>query len=178
MTYAVADPGGAPQSWDRRSIGALLRARSVRGLRLWPQSPAVEEFQSAASDNDWVYAHLDTTSAVTKHDYLRCCRTDLSLPGYVGHNWDGLEESLGDLPDTWPIRRRGALVVWTGWSTLADADSAAFQTALSIWRDTVASWLETGDAAVVLSLSAREVPVSELHQVASVPRIRYPNDLR
>lgn len=176
MTFAVADPGGDPSRWDRQTIGAALRAGLVRGLRLWPQAPDAEQFRAAASDSDWVFCHLDTSSAIDKHAYLAACTRDLSLPGYLGHNWDALEESLGDLPETWPSRRSGALVLWTGWATLADADGAAFQTALSIWHDTVAFWLNSGDAAVVLSMAATEVPPAELHQVASVPRIRFRQD--
>lgn len=172
MTNSTEGLHSGPAQWDRRSISAALRNGLVRGLRLWPNAPDVPEFRYAAVAADWVFYHLDTVAISDKREYVTRCQQDLNLPDYLGHNWDALEEALGDLPQTWPMGHAGVLVLWTGWSNLAAADPRAFQTTLDIWHDTVAAWRSTSEAAVVLSLPTTEVPNDHLHQVAALPRIR------
>lgn len=158
--------------WDRTSIASALMGGDVRGVRIWPQSPPSSEFEIAARRSRWAFNHLDSTAATTKNEYLECCRADLDLPDYLGRNWDALDEALGDLPRQWPRDRAGALLLWTGWSDLADANEKVFSTALDIWHDRVTEWLDLGAAAVVLALPAADIPEVEINAVAAVPRIR------
>lgn len=58
---------------------------------------------------------LDTRGAHDKEAFLAACARSLDFPSYFGHNWDALADSLGDFA----AQKAPVLVVWTGFSDLA-----------------------------------------------------------
>jgi len=159
--------------WNHATIAAVLDAGDVRGVRLWPAAPPHEQFQRAAEDLGWVYRWLDTRHVTDKGGYLEACRAGLQLPGYMGRNWDALEEALDDLPGSWPTGTPGVLVLWSGWSKFAQAAPRDFATALDIWHDAVAVWRsDQSHAALVLPVGQPDLSTGEDRAVATLPRVR------
>ena len=66
----------------------------------------------------------------TKKELLAVLATALAFPDYFGHNWDALDECLGD-PEWWPP---GPAVIEHADLPLAD-DAASLSTYLSILLD-------------------------------------------
>ncbi len=59
---------------------------------------------------------LDTRGAHDKAAFLSACARSLDFPSYFGNNWDALADSLGDFA----AQKAPVLVVWTGFSDLAE----------------------------------------------------------
>lgn len=95
------------------------------------------EPERAADEAGWRYVLLDSWSAADKATFFECCAEAFDLPSWFGRNWDALDECLRGLDLDEPD---GLLVVWQGWSVLADGDPDAFDSALEVFRDAVVAW--------------------------------------
>lgn len=173
MTQADRDPGrGAAHEggWSVAALGAALGSGRVRGVRVWAPAPAVADVAAAASAMGWRCVALDTTGVTQKRDLIARFGRDFGLPSYLGHNWDALEEALGDVE---PGEPAGIVAVWTGWTDYVDADPEGFATALAICRTSARAWSHrvTGSA-VTLCKPARGLTTTQQAAVASIPRLR------
>jgi hypothetical protein len=56
------------------------------------------ELLGEAQRRGWRTAHLNASAVSDKAGFLRLTQRVLQLPGYMGSNWDALEEVLRDLP--------------------------------------------------------------------------------
>lgn len=169
-------PAGEP--WDAEAVAEALRQGRVRGVRLWPSAPTDAVFSAGAEQAAWRCLSLDTEGVTSKAEYIAACGVQIPLPDYLGHNWDALEEALGDLGvDAASAKAAGLVVVWRNWSAFAAAEPAAFQVALAIWRSVAADWRERLDGAgVVLAMDSRDVtarlPASIAAEITGISRIR------
>lgn len=59
----------------------------------------------------WNVRVVDLSSVVDKQSLLEAFRAGLTLPGWVGRNWDALADALGDLSWWEPGARGRALIV-------------------------------------------------------------------
>jgi hypothetical protein len=71
----------------------------------------------------------------------------LGFPGWFGHNWDALADSLTDL--SW-LPPGPVVLVWEHPSALRRADPAAYRTALGVLRDATAASVGGGHPLTVL----------------------------
>ena len=178
------DQSGAPHveqpgsQWTVDGIADALRQGRVRGVRMWPSAPSDDVFREGAQRAGWRCLTLDTENIVSKAGYIAACGEQLPLPDYLGHNWDALEEALGD--EGVAAENAGAeglMVCWRNWSAFAIAEPAAFQVALAIWRSVAADWRERLDGAgVVLAVDdphvTADLPESVAEEITGISRVR------
>ena len=91
------------------------------------------------------------------------------FPDYFGHNWDALDECLGDLD--W-IPATGYVVIWQNASNLLSHASSDFLTLLDVFQYAAQEWQQKG---VRMELHIIDGSISELAQylqeaVLSPPR--------
>lgn len=79
---------------------------------------------------------LDLAGAVGKADLMDRCARALALPGWFGHNWDALLDSLSD-PSVWPAEAagRGLLIVVRNWRPYAQARPGEWRTAEEVFAE-------------------------------------------
>jgi Barstar (barnase inhibitor) len=103
------------------------------------RTPGVYRFSSAEPaaalaerlvEAGWVAPIIDGYAVADRDASLRACADGLRLPGWFGHNWDGLHDCLIDL--SW-LDAAGQLVLWEGAATLLDADPASWRTACEVF---------------------------------------------
>lgn len=171
-------PSQTGAAWNAEAVAEALRQGRVRGVRLWPSSPDDRVFSAGAEQAGWQCLSLDTEGVASKAEFIAACAAQIPLPDYLGHNWDALEEALGDQGvDAAGAGRAGLMVVWRNWATFAAAEPAAFQVALAIWRSVAADWRERLDGAgVVLALDSPDItttlPESIADEITGISRLR------
>ncbi|MFI6514502.1 barstar family protein [Spirillospora sp. NPDC050679] len=144
-----------------RALTELLAGRLRPGLYQW-RAPKAADWRDRAAEAGWRSFDLDAGHVRDKEGFLRLCARVFDVPDYYGENWDALEDCLTDL--SWAPARRGHLVVFEGWTGLAEADQASFRTALDVFAEAVESWRDTGTPMAVLLPTAGA-------EVAGVPRL-------
>jgi hypothetical protein len=92
---------------------------------------------------------VDLEGVADKAGIMEAFGHALGFPGWVGRNWDALDDALGDL-SWWPAGPRGRLVLVRG----ADPDGPGTREERQMLRDVletaVASWALTNSPLVVL----------------------------
>ncbi|MDQ1250541.1 MAG: hypothetical protein QG597_4920 [Actinomycetota bacterium] len=174
MTHdGLSVPGtdqGRAGGWSAESLVATFRTGQVRGVRVWSPAPSVVDVVTAAEAADWRCVVLDTAGIVTKRDVIAAFGRAFPLPSYLGHNWDALEEALGDVE---PGPHAGIVVVWTGWMDYAAADPDGFAVLLAICRAAAREWSRhVVGSAVTLRAPAHGSTNTGQAAVAALPRVR------
>lgn len=118
------------------SLAQVLKGER-HGVFRWTARADSDAAEAAAARVGWRYVLLDTSAAPDKAGFLDLCAEAFDLPSWFGHNWDALDECLRGLDLDEP---QGLLVVWQGWSALADGDPDAFDSALEVFRDACVAW--------------------------------------
>lgn len=118
-------PGGLYRYVGFETTDQLLRSASLWGWRAW---------------------HIHGESIRTKHDLIDALARAMPLPEWQGRNWDALEESLRDLPETRTGANpaKGYLLVWNAPYGMHRHQPGAFQTALSVLQDVTDFWQQQG----------------------------------
>lgn len=129
-----------------RSLARLLKG--PKGGVCWVED-ALEpaELARRAREAGRPFARVDLARVGGKDALLSALAEGLRLPDYFGHNWDALEECLGDLE--W-LEGAGALVLLDGAGTLAAEAPEDLAAALAILGDAAERWAEDGLPLVVL----------------------------
>lgn len=112
------------------TLQTLLTREGPAGLHRWPRETRLEDGVAAATKAGWQVVRLSTQQAAGKAAFLEATAAAFDLPSWFGHNWDALEECLGDLEI-----ERGLLVVWEGWAALARAHRASFKMAYTLFLE-------------------------------------------
>lgn len=100
-------------------------------------------------DAGWATASVDLAPAADKAAILDAFARGLCFPGWVGRNWDALDEALRDL-SWWPANSRGRLLIVRG-GDRATTGTAGDRAVLHDVLETAASrWSETDAPLVVL----------------------------
>jgi Barstar (barnase inhibitor) len=100
------------------------------------------------------FFYLDGTAIASKADFLNALATALNFPDYFGHNWDALADCLTDMG--WQGGDR-ALLLYTHPEHFAQADPAAWSTALEILQEAIEFWHNTGTSLYVVLQSNQRV---------------------
>ena len=116
------------------ALTLLLDGDITAGVYLWYSADEYTGVEAAAIRDGWRFVHLDTSTVIDKDGFLDVCRRDFDFPDWVGHNYDALDDALGDVSGT---AGSGVIVVWHGWSTLAGADRHVFDVAVDIFASRV-----------------------------------------
>lgn len=107
-----------------------------------------ERIAAQAGAAGWHAARLDGQRITTKGEFLDACAAAFRFPGYFGHNWDALEDSLRDL--SWTPAGNGRLLVYDGAGAFAGQQPDDFGVALEVLRSAVRFWYGTPAPLAVL----------------------------
>lgn len=122
-------------------VGKLLDEAGVYRVAGLSAAQAMD----AARAWNWRSGHLNATSVDSKAGFLRAAAGALEFPRYFGHNWDGFEECLRDLPAA-----EGYLLYISEPSLFARRQPREWATALSILADVADFWRKQGKPFYVL----------------------------
>jgi hypothetical protein len=110
---------------------------------------ATDELALRLADDGWSVRVVDLVEASDKPAILTAFAQALSFPGWVGRNWDALEDALRDL-SWWPATDPGRVVIVRGAgrdSTGTERDRATLRSILESAAD---RWARTPSPLVVL----------------------------
>jgi len=143
----VTDPGSVPsEGFDL----AVLEPPS--GLREFRSRRASEEICRSIEAQGIRCLLLDLRGVSDKAGLLAAWAESIGAPGWVGRNWDAMDEAMRDLG--WARAERYVVIV-TGAGELASTDATAWQTALDILRMAVNEWQTRGIPMLVLVRGVR-----------------------
>jgi hypothetical protein len=118
------------------------------------------DVESAAEDVGWRYVLLDTVSVAEREEFLLRCADAFDLPTRLASSWEGLDLGLRTLDWDDPP---GVVVVWQGWSELAEGDPDGFDSAIEVLRDACVAWKDDDvPGAVVLIGQGPETDLPEV----------------
>lgn len=92
---------------------------------------------------------VDLEGAAGKAEIIEAFGRALGFPGWVGRNWDALDDALGDL-SWWPAGPRGRLLLVLGAEAEGPHGRADRQILRDVLETAVASWATTDTPLVVL----------------------------
>ena len=128
---ALDPPAGLREFRSRRASEEICRSIEAQGIRC---------------------LLLDLRGVSNKAGLLAAWAESIGAPGWVGRNWDAMDEAMRDLG--WARAERYVLIV-TGAGELASTDATAWQTALDILRMAVNEWQTRGIPMLVLVRGVR-----------------------
>ena len=128
---ALDPPAGLREFRSRRASEEICRSIEAQGIRC---------------------LLLDLRGVSDKAGLLAAWAESIGAPGWVGRNWDAMDEAMRDLG--WARAERYVLIV-TGAGELASTDATAWQTALDILRMAVNEWQTRGIPMLVLVRGVR-----------------------
>jgi hypothetical protein len=128
---ALDPPAGLQEFRSRRASEEICRSIEAQGIRC---------------------LLLDLRGVSDKAGLLAAWAESIGAPGWVGRNWDAMDEAMRDLG--WARAERYVVIV-TGAGELASTDATAWQTALDILRMAVNEWQTRGIPMLVLVRGVR-----------------------
>jgi len=130
----------------------VLALDSPAGLREFRSRRASEEICRSIEAQGIRCLLLDLRGVSDKAGLLAAWAESIGAPGWVGRNWDAMDEAMRDLG--WARAERYVVIV-TGAGELASTDATAWQTALDILRMAVNEWQTRGIPMLVLVRGVR-----------------------
>lgn len=149
MTTSPGPVPGEPFS----SLRALLEGAVPPGVYLWHDDLEPAQARALVELAGWRFGRVDSVEHPGKAGFLRAVGVALGFPAYYGRNLDALADCLSDQSGL-------TVLVWDGWSELAQVDPATFAVVLEILGEH--AWLAVllrGDAP-----SGSELPLRRLDQ--------------
>lgn len=122
-------------------LQAVLQQQVAPGVYRFPSRATPETLQAEAAEAGWRLFHLDGSTIRDKAGFLAAAKGAFGMPGYVGNNWDALEEAVNDL--SW-APAAGYALVFDNSAAFEYNDPAAFATALDILSTAAANWQQEG----------------------------------
>jgi hypothetical protein len=122
-------------------------------ITLWREAPDADAAVELAALLDWASVVIEVAPGAGRAAFFDACAQAFGFPDYFGHNWDAFEECLiaqefdevEDLDDA-----DGLLILWSGWSGLAETEPDEFAVAIDVFRDVLAVWEDADLAARVI----------------------------
>ncbi len=118
-------------------LSALLRGDLPAGIYRLRSSASSATIAAHVQQRGWRCFVLDGTAADSKAAFLQAASSAFAFPGYVGRNWDALEEAVNDL--AW-ADAPGYVLVWDAAPVLAQAAPADWDVARAILEQAAATW--------------------------------------
>ncbi len=139
----------------RPSDTAALEVNALEppsGLREFRSPRASDEIRASLEGQGIRSFVLDLRGVSDKAALLEAWAESVEAPGWVGRNWDALDEAARDL--SWARAERYVMIV-TGAGELASADPKSWQMALDILETAIAEWETRGIPMLVLVRGVR-----------------------
>ncbi|MGA9826752.1 MAG: barstar family protein [Rhodanobacteraceae bacterium] len=114
---------------------------AVAGVFFIPErdGDVLDALDERARSSDALVLRANLSGCRDKGDLLRRLVDTFDLPGYFGHNWDALSDSLADLE--W-LEADGYVLLLDHAGDLREAAEADFETFIEILDDTAETWRE------------------------------------
>jgi RNAse (barnase) inhibitor barstar len=144
----------------KNEIERVLDGSVTPGIYRLTSRAGATTIAAQAERGGWRFFHLEGKHIASKAEFLQACAEAMRFPGYFGHNWDALEDSLRDL--SWAPATRGYVVLYDGAGQFAAAQPTDFAVALDILRSAAASWRDTATPMIVLMRGAGNAGLSRL----------------
>jgi hypothetical protein len=133
---------------DRR-LTDPLPSELAPGLYRLHSSLAVPAIVARFARDHWATSVIELDGAVDKPGIMEAFARGLDFPGWVGRNWDALDDALRDL-SWWPPAERGRLLLVRGVGDVSPAHPGELRMLEDVLETAVASWAGTDSPLVVL----------------------------
>src|SRR5262245_49080434 len=107
------------------------------------------ELARRLGDAGWSVRVVDLSAVESKADLLGALARGLDFPGWVGRNWDALDDALRDL-SWWPPGSRGRALVVRGAVRGADRSPADARVLRDVLEHAATRWAGTSTPLAVL----------------------------
>lgn len=134
------------------NLQRVLRQEFTPGLYRFRSEAEPETLAGEAQAAGWQYIHLDGATIKDKAGFLAAAKTAFAMPGYVGKNWDALEEAVNDL--SWLPPGNGYVVVYDSAQVFGEHNPRGFGVACAILEGAVQNWAANGVPFYVLMRGA------------------------
>jgi hypothetical protein len=122
-------------------LQAVLQQQLAPGVYRFPSRAAHATLQAEAEEAGWRLFYLDGAAIHDKPQFLAAAKSALSMPAYVGNNWDAFEEAINDL--AW-APAAGYVMILDNAGHLDEHDPAALATAADILATAADNWSQAG----------------------------------
>lgn len=106
-------------------LAALLAGHTPPGVYQWHSAAHVPDVQHAVEHAGWSFRHLDGWTIEDRQTFVKALSAAFDAPD--ADSLDGVELSADG--------GTGTVLLWDGWSPLARHDQAAFDDALSLFKE-------------------------------------------
>ena len=131
------------------AMGDPLEGDFPPGVHRFSSRSATATILPALARAGWATAVVDLEGATEKAAIIETFACGLSFPGWVGRNWDALDDALRDL-SWWPSGARGRLIVVRGADRASTGTPRDRETVRDLLETAAARWSSTGSPLVVL----------------------------
>lgn len=100
-------------------LAGLLAGHSPAGVHRWVNAADPADLRDAVEHAGFGFGHVDGWVLPDRRAVLAALGRTLAFPDWYGVNLDALADCLADLAEP-------HVVVWDGWSVLAESDHAGF----------------------------------------------------
>lgn len=109
-------------------LAGLLSGTARPDVWRWHGTQPVDDVRRTVTSAGWSFGAVDGWAITDRRQALAAIGVALDFPDHYGGNLDALADCLGDLAvDT--------VLLWDGWSALAEADPAGFRGVLTVLTD-------------------------------------------
>ena len=119
------------------------------GIYWLHSSLATSAIMAGLVQDDWATSVVELDGAVDKPGIMDAIARGLDFPGWVGRNWDALDDALRDL-SWWLPAERGRLVLVRGAGPVGPAVPRERRILQDVLETAVARWATTDSPLVVL----------------------------
>ena len=109
-------------------LAGLLAGRTPPGVLRWVNVADIDDLRSAVEHAGFGFAHLDGWLHPDRESLLVEVGASLGFPDYYGQNLDALADCLADVASP-------HIVVWDGWTVMAEEDPATFGAITDIFAE-------------------------------------------
>ncbi len=117
-------------------LARLLAGQREPGVYHWTSAAAATDVRHAVEHAGWRFVGLDTWAVGDKAEFMAACRRSFDFPDWFGSNFDALADALSDIRARAPDSS-GVVVLWQGWSPLAEEHPRTFHMALNVFQSRV-----------------------------------------
>jgi RNAse (barnase) inhibitor barstar len=145
-------------------LAALLAGRKPAAVYHWSSPMRTRDIRHAGEHAGWRCVVLDTIEAADAAAFHDVVAAAFDLPDWYGRNLDALVDVLRDVA---AAKAAKTLVVWEGWSTLANADPKTTGAVVDAFTERAR---QPSAFAVVLHGPGPDLGLTELDQRPDLPR--------
>jgi hypothetical protein len=149
MSATDAPLGRDPRPSTEAPLSDPLWPDLLPGIHRFASRSATAALRRRLSRTGWAVAVVDLAGSADKLTVLDAFARGLAFPGWVGHNWDALDDALRDL-SWWPAGPRGRVIVIRGAARSTTGTPRDREQLQDVMTNATARWAATETPLVVL----------------------------